>query len=171
MKKNKLSDSIQLSTAKKKFISRFAGCLLYALLSLAIGIFYLVGLSGFPLEIMEGVVYSLFTILTTVFLVHFSYHYGCKINFVFGLLFAFIALAYSLTFFITIYILQYGVSDPEIYTKEISFCFVSLIISWFLGLVASITCPVPDLPEKEISRNPDEVDLNKITPRRKNKGK
>ena len=118
MEKNKDLEESQRRT--NIILNRLSGLFVYVVLALALLVYYLVDLEGIAYRIINGVTEALLTILSSIYICHFCYHNGNKINRYFGYICLAVGLVYSIIFFITMYILI-GVSHDE-YQTEISFC-------------------------------------------------
>ena len=141
MEKNKDLEESQRRT--NIILNRLSGLFVYVVLALALLVYYLVDLEGIAYRIINGVTEALLTILSSIYSCHFCYHNGKKINRYFGYICLAVGLVYSLIFFITMYILI-GVS-PDEYQTEISFCYISMYISFLLGLIASLISPLKEM--------------------------
>ena len=141
MEKNKDLEESQRRT--NIILNRLSGLFVYVVLALALLVYYLVDLEGIAYRIINGVTEALLTILSSIYICHFCYHNGKKINRYFGYICLAVGLVYSLIFFITMYILI-GVS-PDEYQTEISFCYFSMYISFLLGLIASLISPLKEM--------------------------
>ena len=141
MEKNKDLEESQRRT--NIILNRLSGLFVYVVLALALLVYYLVDLEGIAYRIINGVTEALLTILSSIYICHFCYHNGKKINRYFGYICLAVGLVYSLIFFITMYILI-GVS-PDEYQTEISFCYISMYISFLLGLIASLISPLKEM--------------------------
>lgn len=141
MEKNKDLEESQRRTSI--ILNRLSGLFVYVVLALALLVYYLVDLEGIAYRIINGVTEALLTILSSIYICHFCYHNGKKINRYFGYICLAVGLVYSLIFFITMYILI-GVS-PDEYQTEISFCYISMYISFLLGLIASLISPLKEM--------------------------
>ena len=141
MEKNKDLEESQRRT--NIILNRLSGLFVYVVLALALLVYYLVDLEGIAYRIINGVTEALLTILSSIYICHFCYHNGKKINRYFGYICLAVGLVYSIIFFITMYILI-GVS-PDEYQTEISFCYISMYISCLLGLIALLISPLKDM--------------------------
>ena len=141
MEKNKDLEESQRRT--NIILNRLSGLFVYVVLALALLVYYLVDLEGIAYRIINGVTEALLTILSSIYICHFCYHNGKKINRYFGNICLAVGLVYSIIFFITMYILI-GVS-PDEYQTEISFCYISMYISFLLGLIASLISPLKEM--------------------------
>ena len=141
MEKNKDLEESQRRT--NIILNRLSGLFVYVVLALALLVYYLVDLEGIAYRIINGVTEALLTILSSIYICHFCYHNGKKINRYFGYICLAVGLVYSIIFFITMYILI-GVS-PDEYQTEISFCYISMYISFLLGLIASLISPLKEM--------------------------
>ena len=141
MEKNKDLEESQRRT--NIILNRLSGLFVYVVLALALLVYYLVDLEGIAYRIINGVTEALLTILSSIYICHFCYHNGKKINRYFGYICLAVGLVYSIIFFIAMYILI-GVS-PDEYQTEISFCYISLYISFLLGLIASLISPLKEM--------------------------
>ncbi len=141
MEKNKDLEESQRRT--NIILNRLSGLFVYVVLALALLVYYLVDLEGIAYRIINGVTEALLTILSSIYICHFCYHNGKKIDRYFGYICLAVGLVYSLIFFITMYILI-GVS-PDEYQTEISFCYISMYISFLLGLIASLISPLKEM--------------------------
>lgn len=141
MEKNKDLEESQRRTSI--ILNRLSGLFVYVVLALALLVYYLVDLEGIAYRIINGVTEALLTILSSIYICHFCYHNGKKINRYFGYICLAVGLVYSIIFFITMYILI-GVS-PDEYQTEISFCYISMYISFLLGLIASLISPLKEM--------------------------
>ena len=141
MEKNKDLEESQRRT--NIILNRLSGLFVYVVLALALLVYYLVYLEGIAYRIINGVTEALLTILSSIYICHFCYHNGKKIDRYFGYICLAVGLVYSLIFFITMYILI-GVS-PDEYQTEISFCYISMYISFVLGLIASLISPLKEM--------------------------
>ena len=141
MEKNKDLEESQRRT--NIILNRLSGLFVYVVLALALLVYYLVDLEGIAYRIINGVTEALLTILSSIYICHVCYHNGKKINRYFGYICLAVGLVYSLIFFITMYILI-GVS-PDEYQTEISFCYISMYISFVLGLIASLISPLKEM--------------------------
>ena len=141
MEKNKDLEESQRRT--NIILNRLSGLFVYVVLALALLVYYLVDLEGIAYRIINGVTEALLTILSSIYIGHFCYHNGKKIDRYFGYICLAVGLVYSLIFFITMYILI-GVS-PDEYQTEISFCYISMYISFLLGLIASLISPLKEM--------------------------
>ena len=135
MEKNKDLEESQRRT--NIILNRLSGLFVYVVLALALLVYYLVD------RIINGVTEALLTISSSIYICHFCYHNGKKINRYFGYICLAVGLVYSIIFFITMYILI-GVS-PDEYQTEISFCYISMYISFLLGLIASLISPLKEM--------------------------
>lgn len=154
--------NINIDVPTKRNISRAAGAILYAIVIVGLVLGLFLELKEPVKGIVLGVSCGLGSIVTAVYIAHGCYFLGYRINYMFGILLAFIAVIYSVVFCITLFVLSYGF-DSEVYESEIIFCSISLCISWIIGLVSSIICPLPNLPDKEIKREKieDKVEIKK----------
>ena len=141
MEKNKDLEESQRRT--NIILNRLSGLFVYVVLALALLVYYLVDLEGIAYRIINGVTEAFLTILSSIYICHFCYHNGKKINRYFGYICLAVGLVYSIIFFITMYILI-GVS-PDEYQTEISFCYISMYISFVLGLIASLISPLKEM--------------------------
>ena len=141
MEKNKDLEESQRRT--NIILNRLSGLFVYVVLALALLVYYLVDLEGIAYRIINGVTEALLTILSSIYICHFCYLNGKKINRYFGYICLAVGLVYSLIFFITMYILI-GVS-PDEYQTEISFCYITMYISFLLGLIASLISPLKEM--------------------------
>ena len=141
MEKNKDLEESQRRT--NIILNRLSGLFVYVVLALALLVYYLVDLEGIAYRIINGVTEALLTILSSIYICHFCYHNGKKINRYFGYICLAVGLVYSIIFFITMYILI-GVS-PDEYRTEISFCYISMYISFLLGLISSLISPLKEM--------------------------
>ena len=141
MEKNKDLEESQRRT--NIILNRLSGLFVYVVLALALLVYYLVDLEGIAYRIINGVTEALLTILSSIYICHFCYHNGKKINRYFGYICLAVGLVYSIIFFITMYILI-GVS-PDEYQTEISFCYISMYISFLLVLIASLISPLKEM--------------------------
>lgn len=141
MEKNKDLEESQRRT--NIILNRLSGLFVYVVLALALLVYYLVDLEGIAYRIINGVTEALLTILSSIYICHFCYHNGKKINRYFSYICLAVGLVYSIIFFITMYILI-GVS-PDEYQTEISFCYISMYISFLLGLIASLISPLKEM--------------------------
>ena len=141
MEKNKDLEESQRRT--NIILNRLSGLFVYVVLALALLVYYLVDIEGIAYRIINGVTEALLTILSSIYICNFCYHNGKKINRYFGYICLAVGLVYSIIFFITMYILI-GVS-PDEYQTEISFCYISMYISFLLGLIASLISPLKEM--------------------------
>ena len=99
MEKNKDLEESQRRT--NIILNRLSGLFVYVVLALALLVYYLVDLEGIAYRIINGVTEALLTILSSIYICHFCYHNGKKINRYFGYICLAVGLVYSLIFFIT----------------------------------------------------------------------